>query len=304
MSAELNLETRDGIRFRQLDACPCCGSDRTRTMLAHGKDFESGLGEFTVLECDACGAAYTTPQPLAEDVYKMYSSRESHDFDESTAFVSWLRRINNERQLKRLPARMKTQEIVALDYGCGGGFFTRTMRQFLKGRIIASDFHDVAPPLIQADAAIEYKRDDQLDEFAGQLDVIICRNVLEHTVDPLKFLDRLRRLLKLSGVVLIEVPNRRSMWMKLFGRYAFNYYLPRHLFHYDEASLTKHLDGFKVVGMWRDHSPILGKSVGHLLGRKISGFGLSGLFMLPGQVLIDSLLRRSSQLVVVAERTR
>ena len=88
----------------------------------------------------------------------------------------------------------------------------------------------------------------------------MCRNVLEHTINPIEFLARQRRLLKANGFVLIEVPNRRSAWSRLLGRYYFNYYLPRHLYHYDAASLAAHLFGFTVVGQWFDHSPILGKS--------------------------------------------
>ena len=303
MITDETVETRSGIRFRHLPGCPCCGSAQTRLELERGTDFESGLGDFSVRICLACGTAYTTPQPYPDDVPRLYDDRTSHDFDESSAFVSRLRRFNNIRQLKRLPARMQRDPVVALDYGCGSGFFTCTMREFLRGRVIASDFHDQAPALIAKRNDIEYLRDDQLEQLQQQLDIIICRNVLEHTVDPLAFLGRLRALLKLGGVVLIEVPNRESVWMRWLGRYAFNYYLPRHTYHYDERMLTQHLHGFRVVGVWRDHSPILGKSFGHMIGRKISGFGLSGLFLLPLQVAADTLFRQSSQLVVVAERT-
>ena len=302
MNTVMAVETRSNIRFRHLDACPCCGAREAVTLLADGADFESGLGVFAVRQCSGCGIGFTTPQPLADDIHKLYDDRGSHDFDESSAFVSWLRRRNNFRQLRRLPREMRAQPITALDYGCGGGFFTCSMRAYLQGRIIASDFHATAPPLLARAGAIEYVPDAQLERLRGQLDVIICRNVLEHTVDPIHFLQRLRDLLRAGGVVLIEVPNRSSIWMKLMGRYAFNYYLPRHLYHYDAASLTRHLEGFRVSGLWRDHSPILGKSVGNLFGMKISGFGWLGLLLLPLQLLLDLPLLRSSQLVVVAER--
>lgn len=296
------VEIRSGIRFRQLEFCPCCTATEAQKLLTNGPDFESQLGQFNVYMCRTCGIGFTSPQPISEDIFKLYDNRSSHDFDESFAFVGWLRKLNNFRQLKRLPPQKREQQVTALDYGCGAGFFTRSMRQFLKGRVIGSDFHATPPALIAATSGIEYVSDEDLERFQQQLDVIVCRNVLEHTVDPVGFLDRLRKLLKPGGVLLVEVPNRRSIWMTIMGRYSFNYYLPRHLFHYDENSLTTHLQGFRIVGMWRDHSPILGKSIGNLLGVKISGFGLLGLFLLPEQFLIDFILGRSSQLVVVAER--
>ena len=299
---EVGIEIRDGIRFRDLRACPCCGHTRLAVVLDDGADFETGLGAFAVRECLGCGIQFTVPQPLAEDVHLLYDDRSSHDFDGSASFVDKLRRYNNIRQLRRLPDRFREANRVSLDYGCGSGFFTRSMRQYMAGRVIGSDFHQAPPPLLSSSGDIEYVADSGLDALHGALDLIVCRNVLEHVVDPTGFLARLRRLLKPGGILLIEVPNRRSAWTWLLGRYNFNYYLPRHLYHYDESSLARQLAGFRMTGRWLDHSPILGKSFGSMFGRKISGFALAGLALLPLQVFVDGPFRRSSQLVVIAER--
>lgn len=298
-----DIEVRGGIRFRPLRQCPCCGCEQLRRTLDDGPDFETGLGEYSVRECAQCGIQFTTPQPLAEDVHLLYDDRTSHDFDQSASLVDALRRFNNLRQLKRLPRHLLEGSPTSLDYGCGSGFFTRSMREYLPGRVIGSDFHDSPPPLIAGTEGIEYVADANLDSMAGQIDLIVCRNVLEHAVDPKAFIARLRAMLRPGGLVLIEVPNRRSIWIRLLGRFNFNYYLPRHLYHYDEASLERHLEGFRVANRWLDHSPILGKSFGSMFGMQVSGFALAGLVLLPMQILLDAPFRRSSQLVVIAERT-
>lgn len=298
-----DIEIREGIRFRDLQVCPCCGGARLEVALNDGADFETGLGQFAVRECLQCGIQFTVPQPLAEDVHLLYDDRSSHDFDDSASFVDKLRRYNNIRQLKRLPERFREAGKVSLDYGCGSGFFTRSMRQYLGGRVIGSDFHETPPPLLCAANDVEYVADSALDTLHGTLDLIVCRNVLEHVVNPTAFISRLHGLLKPGGVLLIEVPNRRSVWTGLLGRYNFNYYLPRHLYHYDESSLARQLGAFTILGRWLDHSPILGKSFASMFGRKISGFAVAGLALLPLQMLLDAPLRRSSQLVVVAERS-
>ena len=297
------LDVRGGIRFRHLDACPCCGCPELAHALDGGNDFETALGSFDVRECRQCGIQFTVPQPLYEDVHLLYDDRSSHDFDDSRSFVDRLRRFNHFRQLKRLPHRVRGKSGVCLDYGCGAGFFTRSMRQYLAGRVIGSDFHEDPPPLLAAAPDIEYVPDSSLDMLQGCLDLIVCRNVLEHTVDPMGFIARLHRLLKTGGIVLIEVPNRRSSWTRLLGRYCFNYYLPRHVYHYDESSLARQLVSFIIIGRWLDHSPILGKSFGSMLGRNVSGYALAGLLLLPLQLIVDVPLGRSSQLVVIAERT-
>jgi SAM-dependent methyltransferase len=299
---DIVYETRNGIRFRHLKACPACSSAKMKYILQDGMDFETALGTYAVLECGDCLLQFTVPQPLPEDVHLLYSSRSSHDFENSSSFVSYLRRYNNFRQLKRLPQHLFEGNPICLDYGCGAGFFTQSMRAYLPGRIIGSDFHAEPPPLIRASPTIEYMADSSLASLKGMLDLIVCRNVLEHTVDPPAVLARLRALLKEGGAILIEVPNRNSTWTRLLGRYNFNYYLPRHLYHYDEHSLAKQLGGFQIIGRWFDHSPILGKSFGSMVGARISGFALAGLLLLPLQVLFDAPAGRSSQLVVVALR--
>lgn len=299
---EDSVEVRGNIRFRNLHRCPCCGNEELESTLDDGPDFETGLGTYSVRECIACGIQFTTPQPFAEDIHLLYDDRSSHDFDQSASFVDRLRRFNNLRQLKRLPKRFLTGEITSLDYGCGSGFFTRSMREYLPGRVIGSDFHGSPPPLIGSSKGIDYIADSDLSSLAGEVDLIVCRNVLEHTADPQAFIRRLREMLRPGGAILFEVPNRRSLWTRLLGKYNFNYYLPRHLYHYDEASLARHLDGFRVGGRWLDHSPILGKSFGSMLGMQVSGFAVAGLALLPLQILVDAPLRRSSQLVVIAER--
>lgn len=297
------VEIRGNIRFRHLRQCPCCGGTQLDRTLDDGPDFETGLGAYSVRECAQCGIQFTTPQPFAEDVHLLYDDRTSHDFDQSASFVDRLRRFNNLRQLKRLPRRFLEGNPTSLDYGCGSGFFTRSMREYLPGRVIGSDFHDSPPPLIERAGNIEYVADADLDSLEGQIDLIVCRNVLEHSVDPKAFIARLRAMLRPGGAILFEVPNRRSIWTTLLGRYNFNYYLPRHLYHYDEAALARHLEGFAISGRWHDHSPILGKSFGSMFGMQVSGFAFAGLALLPLQVLFDAPLRRSSQLVVIAERT-
>lgn len=299
---QIEPDVRAGIRFRNLDVCPCCGSKSLNIVFKNGADFETDLGTFSVLHCSQCEVDFTTPQPYAEDVRLLYADRSSHDFDLSMSFVSWLRRFNNTRQLKRLPMQLREGNPVSLDFGCGSGFFTQSMRAFLPGRVIGSDFHEAPPSIISANRDIEYISDAELDILFGHLDLIVCRNVLEHSINPTIFINRLHGLLKPGGLLLLEVPNRDSTWAHLLGQYNFNFYLPRHLYHFDISALERQLSGFMVISSWFDHSPILGKSLGNMFGTKVSGFSLTGLVLLPLQVCLDVLFGRSSQLVVVAQR--
>jgi SAM-dependent methyltransferase len=176
------------------------------------------------------------------------------------------------------------------------------MRQHFAGRVIGSDFHRNPPPLITRSRNIEYLANAELSTLEGKLDLIVCRHVLEHSIHPRRFLERLHSLLRPGGILLIAVPNRSTVWNRLLGKYCFQYYLPRHLYHFDDETLTRQLGSFRILDRWHDHTPILGKSLGYFCGWKITGFALSGILLYPVQVLLDSLFRRSTELFIVAEK--
>src|ERR1022692_4211844 len=50
-------------------------------------------------------------------------------------------------------------------------------------------------------------------------DLILCRHVLEHTYDPLKFLQDVGDLMNPGGVLMIEVPNLHAPLRRVFGKY-------------------------------------------------------------------------------------
>lgn len=300
---EPTVDVRKGIRFRTVEDCPSCEVQSTRVILPDGEDFETGLGSFCIKECGQCGIQFTSPQPYPEDVHLLYANRATSDFDSSSSFIDRLRRFKTDRQLRRVLRSVPRKDGVALDYGCGSGFFTVAMRAHFAGRVIGSDF-DVSPPgLVSRAAGIDYVPERDVDRLRGQLDLIVCRHVLEHSIHPARFIARLAALLKPGGVIMIAVPNRRSIWNDVLGRYCFHYYLPRHLFHFDEKSLSRQLEGLQITDMWRDHSPILGRSLGYWRGQPIGGFSLVGVLLVPLQILVDATFGRSTEMFVVAKKT-
>lgn len=299
---QTSADVRKGIRFRDVDHCPSCGGQPTRVVLPNGEDFETGLGTFCIKECGQCGVQFTSPQPYPEDVHLLYADRATSDFDSSSSFIDRLRRYKSNRQLQRLLRNIPQNVETALDYGCGSGFFTVTMRAHLSGRVIGSDFDAAPPGLILKSAGIGYVSEGNIDQLQGQLDLIVCRHVLEHSTQPARFIARLTSLLKPGGFIMIAVPNRRSIWNNALGKYCFHYYLPRHLFHFDQHSLTRQLDGLEITDMWHDHSPILGRSLGYWRGKPIGGFSLLGILLVPLQIFADTVFGRSTEIFVVAKK--
>lgn len=89
-------------------------------------------------------------------------------------------------------------------------------------------------------------------------DVVILNHTLEHLPSPRDVLQKVSRILKKGGVVLIDVPNFGSLSSQIYGS-RWPYLLPQeHFWHFTDQSLQKLLtsSGFQILetahpsGIW------------------------------------------------------
>ena len=79
-------------------------------------------------------------------------------------------------------------------------------------------------------------------------DCVTCFDVLEHDGNLKKTLSELKRILKPSGLLIIQSPNEYSVMAHLCGAFWDWWAVPDHIFHFNVASLSSILkdQGFKV----------------------------------------------------------
>lgn len=79
-------------------------------------------------------------------------------------------------------------------------------------------------------------------------DTVLFSHVLEHLHGPLPLLKEVWRILDWDGRIVILCPNAGSLEARMFGRWWFPWELPRHLYHYERATLTRVLEaaGFQI----------------------------------------------------------
>src|SRR5262249_47155153 len=95
---------------------------------------------------------------------------------------------------------------------------------------------------------------DETIASGERFDLVVCNNVLEHVIDPMGLLDRLRAIMKPNGLVRISVPNDGS-WLQgevvRRGHAAEAYWLapPDHLnyFNTDTVRAAMAAHGWEVV---------------------------------------------------------
>jgi hypothetical protein len=130
----------------------------------------------------------------------------------------------------------------------------------------------------------------------------LIRHVLEHTRDPIGFLQQQRILLKPGGRMVVEVPDYESVWNRVFKRNSeHGHALPFHLYHFTRESFRIHFSNrFEILGMGKSYIPVLGKSISYWLGRdSLDSFGWFSVACLPLQLPVDLLGKHSPAMVIV-----
>jgi 2-polyprenyl-3-methyl-5-hydroxy-6-metoxy-1,4-benzoquinol methylase len=103
-----------------------------------------------------------------------------------------------------------------LDLGCGQGHITEKIRQALSGAEFTGLDYSVS--------AIEYAHEhfSQIDFAVGDaydmpyanefFDVVVCNNLWEHVPDPLFLLNKIKRILKPGGHLIVSTPSRYRVY--------------------------------------------------------------------------------------------
>ncbi|QGW64063.1 methyltransferase domain-containing protein [Lysobacter soli] len=299
MSIQLEIEV--------LDHCPMCGNATGLRELLVTRDFESGTGDYPIQECPACSLAFTNPRPSEASLPLLYSGRDTPDFATgSKGIAQRLRDISIRSYLRKRLPESSGKPLEVLDFGCGDGSLSFHAAMSPGQPVVTSvDFHDKAPALVgETNGRASYRSYWQWREGGGRYDVVFLRHVLEHHPEPTRLLTELFQALKPQGMLHIEVPNRRSVWARVFGRNFFAYYVPRHLMHFDTASVKQAIEGsgLTAIEVRKGHTPLIGRSMGNALSRDIDNLGVLGLSLFPLQILADVLFGRSTTLRALARK--
>ncbi len=172
-------------------------------------------------------------------------------------------RRNAQNALRRLE-RHRFPPGRLLDLGCGWGHFLAVARERgwepyglepLAGHALYARAHTGAT--VVTDILRE-------DTFPGDFfDAATAFQVFEHLPDPAGDLERLHRMLKPGGLILIEVPNIATWSVRLLRQYH-RHFVPDHLTFFSPRTLTALLQGkgFRVLERYR---PTRWMTLRHLL---------------------------------------
>ncbi len=201
-----------------------------------------------LVRCNQCGLEYLNPRLRADVVIEGYSSGSDETFISQVAgrertFSASLKLIE-----KYKPARGRL-----LDVGTAGGSFLSVAKR------VGWDVEGCEPNRWMCDWANQHYGlkvvpgtifDMRLE--SESFDTVTLWDVLEHTPDPKATLLECKRVLKSSGLLVVNFPDIQSAVARLMGR-RWVFLLSVHLYYFTTATLTRMLNelGFQVVKVKR-----------------------------------------------------
>lgn len=196
----------------------------------------------------------TTPQPKEEELADYYESDDyiSHT-DENRGLFSKLYQIVKKWSLQKKLQLISTQNNGVgslLDIGAGTGDFLKLASE--NGWKTQGVEPNTNASKLAMKKGVSLKL--SLNNFEGkQFDVVTLWHVLEHLPNLEETCEKLSKLVKPNGTLIVAVPNFKSYDAKYYGNFWAAFDVPRHLWHFSKKSVevlfSKHFKLEKVQPM-------------------------------------------------------
>jgi 2-polyprenyl-3-methyl-5-hydroxy-6-metoxy-1,4-benzoquinol methylase len=224
-----------------------CRHQKSRLVLECGKK--------ELRECSKCGLIFSTGIFIKTDPTELYSDYYKNELQSGTGrfrfgleLIVKLFRFIRAFRISRLAPQAKS----IFDIGCGRGWILYFLKKYynffpVTGTKISRPAYDFATKKLGLQI---YDKDLLAIRLGKQkYDVVSIFHVLEHIMEPEKYLKKIYTMLTRDGLLIIEVPNYNSWGSALTGKYWLGLDLKYHLYFFTLPSLTKLVEkyGFKIV---------------------------------------------------------
>lgn len=307
---------------KELQSCPYCHGKSFRVYSGLKDRLDTDPGTYSVDQCQKCSLVFTNPLPkknlgiLYPPNYLIPSKKSRFDI------FKWYRydQYRFDYKLLHEATGLKISKIESsLDIGCGSGDRVNYLSNKGVLNSIGLDKYDnkhgeKSSSIINS----EIKNYKPRKKFQ----IVSLFHVLEHLDNPKKQLQHIsRNILNSDGYLIIQVPNYDSLERKVFKNRWFSFDVPRHLWHFNEKSLTKLLEdsGLTVTAVFKKNAllhpvtiaPSLYKSADPQRGwNKSSRSGTFGLLAWIGLTaasipfsFFQSLMNKGSMMTLILRKT-
>jgi len=205
-----------------------------------------------IIQCTKCNNIQLEPIPTIEEDKKFYNKNLQMKNIKIKFQINKLKKKSQEDTKRRIKfiSKFLKKDSKILEIGSGYGFFLEGMQKHgyeIEGIEVSKERLEYAKK--KKLKIFDINLLDDSSTILKKYDLIVSFHVLEHIVDPKKFLKEIRTMLKSKGKIIFEVPNSNDYQLKLNSKYNEWYWQRAHINYYHPKTLSKLLknSGFKNI---------------------------------------------------------
>jgi 2-polyprenyl-3-methyl-5-hydroxy-6-metoxy-1,4-benzoquinol methylase len=194
--------------------------------------------EITVRRCVACTLTFLSPIPTENELENYYTDVYRAEYEGAVSPEnSYHKGIEPARERVRRVVGLVNSSTKVLEVGASAGTFLESVRPYV-GSVTG-----VEPGVAHAGWARTQLGINVVSSIAelkqGSFDLIALFHTLEHVLDPIGFLERLKNLLAPGGCLVIEVPNVDDALLTLYkvAKFSSFYFQRAHLYYFSPMTL-------------------------------------------------------------------
>lgn len=232
--------------MKEYDCCPICLSKNINVKYK-GVFAHDSQDKYDIFECDNCKVQFVKQILTNEEIKKYYSKIKKttdHTYaDENIENLNYYYFKLKDKIEKLCPKKGKI-----LDIGCSSGYFLDVMDGWeCFGVEISTKYAKIAQEKYGCNIF-----EGSIEDYENQeefFDVITMQDSFDHMLNPLKVIQKCKKLLKHKGFLVIKAHNVNCLYAKLSGSNFYAFVPPEHLFYYDKDSISYILNNndFKML---------------------------------------------------------
>jgi 2-polyprenyl-3-methyl-5-hydroxy-6-metoxy-1,4-benzoquinol methylase len=215
------------------NACTC-GSESPAILWE-----KNGIAYF---RCGECGLVFIDPRSYAStDFAAVYEERAQGDITQSRHESASAKEFTDRIECLRLWSQVELSNAALLDVGSGAGDFLACAKKYI-GTVEGAEISPTHAHHSRKEFGVTVHEGNwegiQVPE--ARYDIVVLSHVLEHLPYPDRALKKVFSCVRGGGIVLVEVPNFRSLARMVKGKHHW-VFGPDHLFYFSLPSLSRML---------------------------------------------------------------
>lgn len=199
--------------------------------------------KYLIVRCENCGLVYVDAIPTSDELRAIYGgdfftlSAKFKGGETGPAFQ------NAKIRVDRILSLPGVGREAWLDVGCATGEFVAQAQRHI-GEVVGVELSEFAVQQAKAQYGVTVLNGDFLttELDPGRYDVITAWDFIEHVQDPAATLEKMHRLLRPGGCLILSTGDIASISSRLAGKFWHLMIPPKHLYFFSKDTIRTYLE--------------------------------------------------------------